>query len=62
MRFWKHISLTYKLMALVLLTSMIVLLVASVAFVITNLNSFQDTMVTQLRTLAEVMGAKSKMP
>ena len=59
MRFWTHISLPYNLAALIVVTSLVVLLVASVAFVLTELYTLKQTMVMQLRTIAELLSAES---
>ena len=56
---FRNLSLKSKLMAIIMGTSIIVLLVACTAFVVHDLITFRRTMVEDLSTLAEVIGKNS---
>ena len=59
MRTFRDISIKRKLMVIIVLTSSIVLLLASVAFVINDFITFRRAMIEELSTLAEVIGTNS---
>ncbi len=56
MRLLRNLSIKRKLMAIILLTSGAVLVVASVTFLLTDVYSFRRNMVNDLVTLAELIG------
>jgi two-component system sensor histidine kinase/response regulator len=59
MRMLRNLSLKSKLQIIIILTSSIVLLLATTGFVIDELTEFRRTMVEQLSTLAGVVGINS---
>ena len=59
MRTLRNFSIKHKLTAIIILTSTIVLLLASGAFVANSLVTFRRSMVENLSTLAEVIGTNS---
>jgi signal transduction histidine kinase/DNA-binding response OmpR family regulator len=62
MRVFRDIPIKRKLTAIIMLTSGIVLLLASAAFVTSDTLSFRRGMVERLSTLAEVIGTNSAAP
>jgi len=59
MMIFSHISIKRKLTVIMMLTSVIVLLLASIAFIANELIKFKRSMVVDLATLAEVIGTNS---
>jgi two-component system sensor histidine kinase/response regulator len=59
MRTFRNFSIKHKLTAIIMLTSTIVLLLASGAFVANALVTFRRSMIENLSTLAEVIGTNS---
>ncbi len=55
----QDLSIKRKLWAIIMLTSALVLVIASTAFVMNELHTFRGTMVEQLSTLAQVIGQNS---
>ena len=60
MRFSHPLSLRQKLMAVMTLTSVIVLLVASTLFIAKEIFQFRNLMRAELKTLADVVGMHSR--
>jgi len=59
MHFFRDISIRRKITMIIMLTSIIVLFLASAAFVINDLMTFRSTLVKDLSILAEVLGTNS---
>ncbi len=59
MRFLRNITIKRKLIAIIMMTSAIVLMISSVTFVVTELISFRKAMVEDLSILANVIGTNS---
>ncbi|HKK01659.1 MAG TPA: ATP-binding protein, partial [Desulfuromonadales bacterium] len=59
-RFLRDVSIQKKLTAIIMLTSTIVLLLTSGAYILTEVFSFRQALVNKMGSLAEVIGANSK--
>ena len=59
-RLFRNISIKNKLILIVVLTSSVVLFLASVGFIISEVITFKKTMVNDLISLADVIGSNSK--
>ncbi|MGP0566975.1 MULTISPECIES: ATP-binding protein [unclassified Nitrospina] len=59
MKFWKHISLRHKLIAIIMLTSTVALLLAVIGLSIHDVLTFRNTQTRELASLAQILGAHS---
>ena len=56
MQLWRNLSIIWKLNILIVTISAVVLLLATIFFVVQYRNEFEETMVLEVETLAEIIG------